>query len=132
MTILATQEDVEARLGRTLTEDEVLRCPGLLEEASLLVEGYLGTVFKDPDGVDDPGPPIPAAVVVVVSRIVARAFTAPSQQLLPEGARSATAGPYSVSFGDNRTNLWLSKADKTTLGNLGGGMNSIRLKSERC
>lgn len=125
MTILATQEDVENRLGRELTDDELERLPGLLEEASLLVEGYLGIVYTDDDS-------IPSAVRVVVSRIVARTFTAPSPQLLPEGARSAGSGPYNISFGDARTNLWLSKADKTTLGNLGGGMNSIRLKSDRC
>lgn len=130
--ILATQADVVARLGRALTSDELVRLPGLLEEASLLVEGYLGIVYKDPSDPDDPGGPIPSAVVVVVSRIVARTFTAPSPQLLPEGARSAGSGPYNVSFGDARTNLWLSKADKTTLKNIGGGMTSIPMKSDRC
>lgn len=128
--ILANQGDVEIRLGRELTADELALLPGLLEEASLLVEGYLGIVYKDPSGPD--GVPIPDAVVVVVSRIVARTFTAPSPQLLPEGARSAGAGPYTVSFGDSRTNLWLSKADKTTLKNVGGGMTSVPMKSERC
>lgn len=121
--VLATQADVEKRLGRDLTDDELERLDGLLEEASLLVEGYLGTEYTTD---------IPDAVVVVVSRIVARAFTSPSAALLPEGARSAAAGTYNVSFGDARTNLWLSKADKTTLRNLGGGFNSILLKSERC
>jgi hypothetical protein len=127
--ILATQADVVARLGRALTADELARLPGLLQEASLLVEGYLGVVYQDPA---DSGVPIPPAVVVVVSRIVARTFAAPSPQLLPEGARSAGSGPYSISFGDARTNLWLSKADKTTLRNLGGGFTSVALKSERC
>jgi hypothetical protein len=123
--ILATEDDVVARLGRDLLDSEEERLPGLLEEASLLVEGYLGVTYT----VDDE---IPDAVAVVVSRIVARAFTAPNQQLLPEGARSATAGIYSVSFGGDRTNLWLSKVDKTTLANIGGGFNSLRLKSDRC
>jgi hypothetical protein len=123
--ILATEADVVARLGRDLSDTEEERLPGLLEEASLLVEGYLGVVYTEDDV-------IPEAVVVVVSRIVARAFTAPNQQLLPEGARSATAGIYSVSFGGDRTNLWLSKADKLSLRNLFSGMNSIPLKSDRC
>lgn len=128
--ILANQGDVETRLGRELTADELALLPGLLEEASLLVEGYLGIVYKDPS--DPDGVPIPDAVVVVVSRIVARTFTAPSPQLLPEGARSAGSGPYTVSFGDSRTNLWLSKADKMTLKNVGGGMTIVLLKSDRC
>jgi hypothetical protein len=122
---LATQSDVETRLGRDLESSEEDRAEGLLEEASLLVEGFLGVTYDEDDDV-------PPAVVVVVSRIVARAFTGPSPQLLPEGARSAGSGPYNVNFGESRTNLWLSKADKITLGNLGGGMNSIPLKSERC
>jgi hypothetical protein len=121
--ILATQTDVETRLGREVSDDELVRLPGLLEEASLLVEGYLGVVYTDV---------IPDAVTVVVSRVVARAFTAPNQQLLPEGARSASAGVYSVSFSGDRTNLWLSKADKTTLRNVFSGMRSVPMKSERC
>lgn len=121
--ILATQDDVEKRLGRELTDPELERLDGLLEEASLLVEGYLGTTYTGA---------IPEAVTVVVSRIVARAFTAPNQQLLPEGARSAAAGPYNVSFADARTNLWLSKVDKLTLRNLGGGFRSVPMQSERC
>lgn len=125
--ILATQDDVVARLGRALTSDEIARLAGLLEEASLLVEGYLGVTYS----VDDVDP-VPEAVTVVVSRIVARAFTAPNQQLLPEGARSAAAGPYNVSFADARTNLWLSKVDKLTLRNLGGGFRSVPMQSERC
>lgn len=124
--ILATQADVEKRLGRELSDPELDRLDGLLEEASLLVEGYLGVVYSADDVV-----PVPEAVTVVVSRIVARAFTAPNQQLLPEGARSAAAGPYNVSFADARTNLWLSKVDKLTLRNLGGGFRSVPMQSER-
>jgi hypothetical protein len=52
--ILATQEDVEARLGRSLDSSEEDRLDGLLVEASALVEGYLGVVYDDDPDTDNP------------------------------------------------------------------------------
>lgn len=117
--ILATEADVAARLGRDLTDDESDRLPGLLEEASAIIEGYLGVTYT---GDDD----VPAVVAVVVSKIVARAFTT----TVAEGVQSLQAGPFQVGYRDN-TNLWLSKSDKLMLRNIGGGFTSVRLKSER-
>lgn len=115
--ILATQAEVEARLGRELSETETNRLEGLLEEASALVEGYLGVVYTDE---------VPSVVVVVVSKLVARAFTASTV----EGPSSLQAGPFSVTYRDN-TSLWLSKGEKLMLRNIGGGFTSVPLKSER-
>jgi hypothetical protein len=122
--ILATQADVEARLGRDLSSEEEERLDGLLVEASALVEGYLGVVYDDDDDTDLPSPP--SVVAVVVSKIVARAFTASTV----EGPASLTAGPYSVTYRDN-TSLWLSKGEKLMLRNIGGGFTSIGMKSDR-
>jgi hypothetical protein len=116
---LATQADVEARLGRDLTSDEDDRLEGLLAEASAIVEGYLGVTYGDDDEV-------PAVVAVVVSKLVARAFTAS----VVEGPASLQAGPFSVTYRDN-TSLWLSKSDKLMLSNIGGGFTSVRLVSDR-
>lgn len=124
---LASQPDVEARLGRDLTYSETALLPGLLEESALLVEGYLG-VHYGPD--DD----VPDAARVVVSRVVARALVSP--QNIPEGASASTlqALDYSATsnFGsEGRTNLWLSKQDKLMLRSLASGFSSVALQSER-
>lgn len=121
--ILATQQDVETRLGRGLTESEVARLDGLLEEASALVEGYLGVTYTEDDVV-------PSVVAIVVSKMVARAITAdPSAVALAAISESQQAGPFSARFRD--TNVWLSKSDKLMLRNIGGGFTSIGLVSER-
>ncbi|MCC9712075.1 hypothetical protein E4N62_46840 [Streptomyces sp. MNU76] len=46
MADLATVEDVEARLGRDLTEEEAARAPSLLADASALVREYTGRDFE--------------------------------------------------------------------------------------
>jgi hypothetical protein len=73
----ASTDDVKARLGRDLTSDEQTRFPGLLEEASAIVDGYLGRHYTGEGG-------IPDAVRIVVSRLIARAL----RTALPEGMTS--------------------------------------------
>jgi hypothetical protein len=116
--ILATQNDVEARLGRACTSGEVARVPGLLDEASAIVEGYLGITYTGS---------VPHAVVLVVSRMVARALTT----AVSEGATSEAAGPYTVGYRDGAASLWLSKNDKLALRSISGGASSVRFVSER-
>ncbi len=118
--ILATADDVANRLRRDLTDDEEDWVSAVLEEASALVEGYLGVTYTADDD-------IPSAVVLVVSGVAARSLLSPSTNV-PEGL-SLTAGPFSVT--GVRDSLWLSKADKLKLRNLGGGFTSVTLKSER-
>ena len=108
--VLASSEDVEARLGRPLTTDETARVDGLLEEASVMVEGWLRCL---PD-------PIPDAVEIVVSRMVARVFAAAVDG--PEPGLStvqATMGPFLVNRGYSSDatsgGVWLTKQDKSTL-----------------
>lgn len=117
---LATQDDVEARLGRELTTAEIARLPGLLEEASAIVEGYLGVVYTTDDTV-------PPQVAIVVSRMVSRALTTS----IPDGVKSEAAGPYQRSYSDGASSLWLSKYDKLALRNVSGGVVSVPLRSER-
>lgn len=67
--ILASQEDVEARLRRELTEAESSHIDSLLEEASSLVTEYCrGREFGDD---------IPDAVRIVTSRVAARSLSSP-------------------------------------------------------
>lgn len=125
--LLATPDDVVARLGRDLTTAETARLAGLLAEASAIVEGYLGITYpEDTDPVAVPDP-----VSIVVSRIVARALTLG----IPEGVtqQSETAGPFAHSntYGQGLTSLWLGKAEKLMLRSLGGGVTSVPMRSER-
>ena len=71
---LASDADVEAALGRELTEAEDVTT--LLEEASDLVCGYLGYV---PD-------PVPSPVARVVATMVAAVITKPATNTADYGA----------------------------------------------
>lgn len=120
--------DVVARLGRELTSDEAGRAPGLLDEASALVAGYLSSAYDSDD----------RAVVIVESRIVARAL----QNTLPAGVAarnfSESAGPVSRSeqftFSPESMSsggVWLTKADKVMLGHLRSSAVSVSIVTER-
>lgn len=109
---LATSQDVADRLGRPLSTDEAARVTGLLDEASVMVEGWLRCV---PD-------PVPDAVKVVVSRMVARVLAVGGADNAPEPGVSqlqATMGIFGVnrSFSSDATSggVWLTKQDKSTL-----------------
>lgn len=111
---LATSDDVEAALGRPLTEDVDF----LLEEASDRVVAYLGYT---PD-------PTPPAVGRVVAAMVAAVLTRPT---VVEGAEALTAGPYGVRFSANASTRgpWLSSEQQKRL-NPFRRMTAITLESE--
>ena len=130
--MLASVTDVERRLGRELDEAELSRTEGLLEEASVLVEEYLN---QTPD-------PVPDAVRVVTSRMVARVLSAPKgtgATALAPGQTSATMsmGVFSRSAnfepGSTSGGPWLEAKDKASLRRhrRGGGMTSVGMTSER-
>lgn len=106
---LASDADVETRLGRTLTTDEAARVDGLLEEASVMVSGWVRVV---PD-------PVPDAVTIVVSRMVARVFTAGGGAETGVESIQATMGPFQVNrgFSTDATSggVWLTRQDKAML-----------------
>ena len=83
--LLAELSDVAARLGEEVPENKVHVAEGLLEEASALVEGYLGRSFDE----------VPRPVSVVVSRMVARVLQAPEPSFAVE-TLSQTADRKSV------------------------------------
>lgn len=108
MTLLATQTDVEKRLGRELDDDEVLAVEGLLEEASELVVSVCRPLPT----------PAPDAVRIVVSRIAARALDGGDDDgPTPTNVVSEqmSAGSFQLSqnyFGDSvGGGPWLSKQD---------------------
>jgi hypothetical protein len=121
---LATQADVEAILGRELTEQEAALVVSQLDEASDLVLGYLRCLTL--------ATPTPDTVVRVVAAMVAAVITRPATQ--PANADQLTAGPYSMRYTEGSTSggPWLTAALKMRLAPYRcGSMVSVPLVSER-
>lgn len=113
--MFCTGKDVEKRLRRQLTGDEEEYLDGMIEEAEVLVLGYLecpADRFADA---------VPDAVRLVTSRMVARVIQ--EGDIAPDdfGAvqYGATAGPFSQQrtfVAGSRTGApWLTKVDKSAL-----------------
>lgn len=109
--IPVVQSDVEARLRRDLTGSEETYLPGIAEEASALIEGYLGVCYAE-------GGDVPNAVTITTSRMVARIMSMSSP---PSQADSVTRGmgPFSAtqSYVADSTSggPWLTKSDRMAL-----------------
>lgn len=119
---VATPTDVEKRLGRDLEDDELAVVEGLLEEAEVLVEGYLGRIPE----------PVPRRVSVVASRMVARVLEQPDAEAFYAESVQHSAGPFSetkrYSTGASGGSPWLTAADKQALRRVrvgGGGIYTI-------
>lgn len=122
---LADADDVEAHLGRPLSDAEEAQVDSLLEESSDLVIGYCHSAF---DGDEDP----PSAVARVVAGITARSLIAAASDPF---VQQQSAGPFSIgrSAAAASGDVWLTAADKVKLRpyRVGGGMTSVQLVGER-
>lgn len=132
MTTLCTPEDVLARptlIGITITEDMTEQIPGYIDEASILIEGYLEHVYP-PAPLDEtlPNPdPVPDAARIVCARVVARALTAAKTD---PNYDSYTASRNMGGFGASNTahvaadvlggGVWLTRQDKMALDAISG------------
>ena len=120
---LASPTDVEARIGRALAEDETSAVEGLLDEASAMVEGYLGREVQAP---------VPKAVTLVVSRMVARVLESPTDGFAAESIQQ-TAGPFSHSVrfaaGASGGSPWMTAGDRMILRRYrrSGGLYSVEM-----
>lgn len=115
---LATIEQLEARLGRQLTDPaEIDRANALLEDASSLVRFEAHTDWIDPD-TGLPVPPPDVAVTITLASAT-RAWYNPAQ------VQSEQLGAAMVRFGD----VWLTGAEADRLARLGGtsGLTSVEL-----
>lgn len=129
MAALATQADVEARLGRVLSDAEAARLPALLTDASAILTGYLG---QDYSLVIAPLV-IPDAVIGVTAKMVARNLLA---DVGPAPfATQQSAGTFSVTYNSDAASgdVWLTAADKLALRPFrrGSGLSSVLLVGER-
>jgi hypothetical protein len=120
---LATQADVEERLGRALSDAEAARVPSLLDDATAVVVGYAGMDFEPS--------PYPAAVVGVTAKMVARVLAAGDVTF----ADQQSTGPFSIKFNANASSgdVYFTKADRLALRpyRVGGGLSSIGLVGDR-
>ena len=107
MAAYATVEDVQARMSRTMTEDEQALCEKLLEDAAVIIDVY--NIAADSD-----------VKQVVSCRMVIRAMGADSD--VPLGAKqgSQSALGYSQSWtigsGGAAGELYLGKRERKMLG----------------
>lgn len=117
--MLATKADVEQRLGRALDTEEETRVDGLIDEASALVTGWCRRAIPDP---------APKAVMIVVSRMVARVFDSPAEMVGVESTQ-VSAGSFQLSrnyAADSSTGgPWLARADRIMLRPWRGGVVNV-------
>lgn len=108
MAVYASPEDVQARLSRTLTAQELNRCAVLLEDAAAIIDSAAGSAAND-------------AKKNVSCRMVVRAIGDGADLGVPIGATqgSMSALGYSQSWtinGGSTGELYLTKTDKQILG----------------
>lgn len=109
MAAYATVEDVEARITRTLSEDEESVCSTLLDDSAIIIDSYNSAAA-------------PANKQVVSCRMVIRALGDGDGTGVPMGATqgSMSAMGYSQSWtmsgGASVGELYLNKLDKKLLG----------------
>lgn len=128
---LATQADVEAALGRSLTMEESARADFLLRRASAMVIAYLGCDPTDADTGDVP-PDVVDTVALMVARVYIRAGQASG---VMDGATQIQqgVGPFTLggtfSNGNNSTAPWFEAGDKLALRpyRCGAGLVSVDL-----
>lgn len=105
----ATIEDIQARLTRTLTEDETAVCSSLLDDSAIIIDTYNSNAPSD-------------SKMVVSCRMVIRALGNDESNGVPMGASqgSMSAMGYSQSWtmssGATVGELYLNKLDKKMLG----------------
>lgn len=108
MAAYASAEDVQVRLSRTMTAQELNRCAVLLEDAAAIIDSAAGSAAND-------------AKKIVSCRMVVRAIGDGADLGVPVGATqgSMSALGYSQSWtinGGSTGELYLTKTDKQILG----------------
>lgn len=112
----ATAADVQARMTRTLTENELSVCTALLCDASTIIDAYRSDASAN-------------AKRAVACRMVIRALGTDVD--IPQGATQGSMSglgysqSWTIGSGGGVGELYLAKSDKLML----GGSNSIGIKS---
>lgn len=101
---LADVPDLEARLGRVFTGDEIGRVNAVLDDASALVRDEAGRTWIDPD--TDSLTAVPGSVRAVVLRAAERAMRN------PQGFSAESAGDYSYQRTNVEPGVYLTDAER--------------------
>lgn len=116
----ATLADIEARITRTLTEQEQTVCTNLLDDAAVLIDAYRSTASAD-------------AKKVVSCRMVIRAIGDGSDSVPMGATQGSMSGlgysqSWTIGSGGSVGELYLSKTDKQLLGggNLIGSWSPVQ------
>lgn len=107
----ATVADLEARLGRPLTEDERAQASALLDDAAAMLTTLVGVI--------DSEDMVQAANLKTVScAMVARAILSGANGAYGVTDSTATMGPFSqrLAFSNPTGDLYVSKAERALLG----------------
>lgn len=104
---LAGVPDLEARLGRELSEDETGRATALLDDASALVRDVAGKTWIDPE--TDELLPVPGSIRWVVLRAAERAIRN------PEGYIQESAGDYSYQRRGAEPGVYLTAGEERAI-----------------
>lgn len=114
-------------MRRVLTASEVTFLPGVADEASAFLEGYLGVVYAEDDEVPD-------AVIITLSRVAARMLNDTGTVPAQADSVSRGMGPFNATThyveGSTSGGPWLTKSDKVALTPYRVGMRSVRLVRE--
>ena len=112
----ATSADVEARLGRALTDKEIEQCYALLDDAAILIDAVYSKAAPD-------------AKKAVSCRMICRAMATTDLSIpigASQGSQSALGYSTSWTMGSGSTGeLYLAKTDRQML----GGGNAIGARS---
>lgn len=109
MAAYATVQDVQARMTRTLSLDEITVCETLLEDAAAIIDAYTTTAAAD-------------ARKIVSCRMVVRALGDGADGAFPIGATQGSQSAlgysqsWSVPAGGGAGELYLNRVDKLMLG----------------
>lgn len=115
----ATVADVQARMTRSMTEQEQAVCAVMLEDASAMIDAML--MGKSTCGCSNPGAPADARTIVAC-RMVIRALGDGSTTGYPIGANQGSMSglgysqSWTVGGGGSTGELYIGKADRQLLG----------------
>lgn len=117
--LLASIDDFEEWLGRSLEPAELTRAAVALRMASTLIRSYKGVTYLETDS-DELVDPLPDEVWTAALLVTTRLFTQPN-----DGVSQETTGPFSVSY--RSAALYLTGSEKALLDGATNTLTSVRV-----
>lgn len=118
----ATIDDLAARLPSDIAGPDDARAQAALDDASALVRSYAGKSWVTDDVLDSD---VPDIIVTVTVRCALRSFTNPS------GVSQESAGPFSASYANSSSDVYLTAAEKAQVRKAAGRTGIAPLPTTR-